>query len=270
MDTKETEKDFDKATNRAASEFMALFQQLENLPADCILGLPFQERDSTSHSGEFIKGEWQAFCKLRTREFIQTAATALPDDQFRLALQWRLGWIRMFGSHLYYVGPLDDPARGAYHRGADLIVRRCCDAARWMLALDRSAVADCGIDAIHVANILLDIKLAQGLERIRNRAAFKVIDRTFDSLRNDARPGRRAALAHKQEKNARKIQKAMVVLSQHPDWTTKRIAEDVGCRPDTLSKHDQFRMTRDTIKKNTPKHKGYRDAKTDNLEVRDE
>ena len=38
------------------------------------------------------------------------------------------------------------------------------------------------------------------------------------------------------------------MLIAHPEWTNKRIAEEVGCHPKTLSRPGSFREARKAIK----------------------
>lgn len=45
-----------------------------------------------------------------------------------------------------------------------------------------------------------------------------------------------------------KISHAMVILSKHPDWTARRIAEAVGCSPANLSQSPKWKAARKAIK----------------------
>jgi hypothetical protein len=66
-------------------------------------------------------------------------------------------------------------------------------------------------------------------------------------------------------KKLRKIDLALATLAQHSDWTTKKIAEHVGCRRDYLEKSLRFRAAREAQKPQG--RKASRNLRTGELEV---
>lgn len=57
-----------------------------------------------------------------------------------------------------------------------------------------------------------------------------------------------APIQKKTDQNVNKITLALAVLSQHPDWSNAKIAEEAGCHVGSLSNSAKFREARRLIK----------------------
>ncbi len=65
------------------------------------------------------------------------------------------------------------------------------------------------------------------------------------------------------QKKGAKLRAAMALLGLHPEWTDKRIADEVGCDPSNLSKSPHWRLVRETIRRaGQAPVKQVRDART--------
>jgi hypothetical protein len=63
-----------------------------------------------------------------------------------------------------------------------------------------------------------------------------------------AEEGREVPRASAKKDKVNSIEKALGLLSKHPDWPDKRIAEAAGCSPANLSGNPKYRAAREAIK----------------------
>jgi hypothetical protein len=120
---------------------------------------------------------------------------------------------------------------------------------------------------IFITAVLLSISLAVVLLRFRHKRAEKKNQEISPTLNDDKKIGletanidETASFPRRGDKKTRRIEwivKAMLLVKDHPEWTDKKIAEEVKIDPAQLSRCQEYQKCAKEVRCGDPPPKGY-------------